>query len=511
MTFFAEIISSGKEKIAGAFNKTFATTKGFVDRAVRNSALEGTPEIIETAHQGVQTSTEFLARHVDVELVEAAQGKYLGILDESQPFGTQESLQDDEIDTSFSEENTYECSVLCSRIPIPYSFIVRWYHIANFLTLVLNSLRISRGNGYVKLGWWGQYRKANTKAQDEPMGKRIIKGWLDWLINNGAGQVKGIALAAGDTADTNTQLPDGSYIPNIRLDRRDYTISPIAIGSGTGNAGNAVGAKTNTAGYAVGATQITLSALTSGNIIAGDEIKLTGDDTRYPVKTGTASSTGTITLAWGLKKAIAASATDITVVTKTTADYANLDVAVLDAIQELIPMKYRLNLRCVVGAGIYNHLNKNAVTLLTTAQNSITESNAMSEYSMKLNLAGYPVVLDQTAPDNMILVTRTAQTSSSWAVQMMLAVTGLTSNPLLANSNIIMLRHVKFWRSLMDLAFKSKIVEFSWESVFYGLRHHKAAVLFHPDSLRFLDEASGVYKSNAVQWQLDKYDQAILD
>ena len=73
----------------------------------------------------------------------------------------------------------------------------------------------------------------------------------------------------------------------------------------------------------------------------------------------------------------------------------------------------------------------------------------------------------------------------------------------------MLLRHVKLFKAFMDLAFKAKLVDFSWESIFYGMRHHKAAVLFHPDAIRFFNGTS--YKASAVQWQLTKLDQAIAD
>lgn len=499
MSFFEKIIADGKLKIAGAFNKTYKTEKiGFLSAATRNSAFESTPEVVEMAHQGVQNSTEFLRNHVDVELVEVESGKYLGVYDDSQPFSTQESLQDEEVDTTFTEAVPYSCNVLCSRIPIPYSFIVRWNHITNFLSLVLNALSISKGSGYVRLGFWGQYRKSNMLAQNEPLGKRIIIGWLQWLINNGATQVQGITLTSGDTTG------------DIRLDRRDYTINPINIGTATGTKGSGSAYTSNTAGYAVGATAVTLIT-GSGAVLVGDEVKFTGDDTHYTITTGV-SAAGTIHFTPGLKVAIPASATAMSIVTETVADYADLDTPVLDAIQTLIPIKFRKNLRIVVGQGIHNYLNKNAVSILTTARANglgISEMNAMSEYSMKLNIAGYPVVLDETAPDNMVLITRTSQSSASWAAMMQMAANAITTNPLLSNSNLVLLRHVKVWRAMMDLAFKSKIVDFSWESVFFGMRHHQAAVLFHPDAIRFFNGTS--YKPAAVQWQLTKYDEAIAD
>jgi hypothetical protein len=85
----------------------------------------------------------------------------------------------------------------------------------------------------------------------------------------------------------------------------------------THTAGTGASATTNDAGYAVGATEITLASAGTGTILAGDVITFAGDDTMYVVESGDAdvSGGGTITLAApGLKIAIPASATNITVV-----------------------------------------------------------------------------------------------------------------------------------------------------------------------------------------------------
>lgn len=85
----------------------------------------------------------------------------------------------------------------------------------------------------------------------------------------------------------------------------------------TSTAGTAASATTNTAGYAVGATVITLASAGTGTLVAGDVITFAGDTNKYVVASGDAdvSNGGTFTLAApGLRKAIAASATAITVV-----------------------------------------------------------------------------------------------------------------------------------------------------------------------------------------------------
>jgi len=73
---------------------------------------------------------------------------------------------------------------------------------------------------------------------------------------------------------------------------------------------------TDSTGYAIGITTITLASAGSGSIIAGDVIRFTGDTNQYLVVTGDTdiSGGGTIVIAApGLRQAIPASATTITV------------------------------------------------------------------------------------------------------------------------------------------------------------------------------------------------------
>ncbi len=89
---------------------------------------------------------------------------------------------------------------------------------------------------------------------------------------------------------------------------------------GTGAAGT-----TNATGYAVGLTVITLASAGTGSILAGDVITFAGDTNKYVVASGDAdvSNGGTITLAApGLRKAIPAAATLITVIAATTRNMA---------------------------------------------------------------------------------------------------------------------------------------------------------------------------------------------
>ena len=86
----------------------------------------------------------------------------------------------------------------------------------------------------------------------------------------------------------------------------------------TSTAGTGATVKTNTAGYAVGETVITLKSTGgTGTVVAGDVVTFFGDTNQYVVVSGDAdiSDGGTITLAApGLRKAIAASETAITIV-----------------------------------------------------------------------------------------------------------------------------------------------------------------------------------------------------
>lgn len=85
--------------------------------------------------------------------------------------------------------------------------------------------------------------------------------------------------------------------------------------------GSAAAATTNTAGYAVGATAIVLASAGTGDVLAGDIITFAGDSNKYVVAAGDAdvSNGGTITLAApGLRKAIPAAATALTVVSAST-------------------------------------------------------------------------------------------------------------------------------------------------------------------------------------------------
>ena len=89
--------------------------------------------------------------------------------------------------------------------------------------------------------------------------------------------------------------------------------------------GTATSATTNTAGYAVGAKTITLASAGTGTIVAGDYVTFAGDTNKYLITAGDTdvSNGGTITIAApGLRVAIPASATAITVVGNSTRNIA---------------------------------------------------------------------------------------------------------------------------------------------------------------------------------------------
>lgn len=109
-----------------------------------------------------------------------------------------------------------------------------------------------------------------------------------------------------------SQLSDQGVLLNasgVAIRESAQIVSPT-IGTGAS-------ATTDNAGYAIGATTITLASAGTGTIVAGDVITFAGDANQYVVATGdtNVANGGTIVLAApGLRKAIAASTTNITVV-----------------------------------------------------------------------------------------------------------------------------------------------------------------------------------------------------
>jgi P22 coat protein - gene protein 5 len=129
-----------------------------------------------------------------------------------------------------------------------------------------------------------------------------------------------INTAAGVNLRTQTQLTkaneagtDFTLRRGELLDLHGFSIRESAqIKSPTSGTGSAY--TTNTAGYAVGATSITLIT-GSGTILAGDRITIGSDPNIYVVKTGIAAPGAIVLNDPGLRVAIPASATAVTVQT----------------------------------------------------------------------------------------------------------------------------------------------------------------------------------------------------
>lgn len=136
---------------------------------------------------------------------------------------------------------------------------------------------------------------------------------IQLVIDTAAG-AKLRTLFGIQTARSNelSQLSDQGVLLNasgVAIRESAQIVSPT-VGTGAS-------ATTNNAGYAIGATTITLASAGTGTIVAGDVITFAGDANQYVVATGDTdvSNGGTIVLAApGLRKAIAASTTNITVV-----------------------------------------------------------------------------------------------------------------------------------------------------------------------------------------------------
>ena len=176
------------------------------------------------------------------------------------------------------------------------------------------ALHVSASNAY---GTSGTTPFASTLA-DTAQGRKI-------LADNGAplnDMQMVINTAAGANMRTLTQLSKANEAADTSLLRRGVLLEVhgFAIRESAQvksfTAGTGASATTNNAGYAVGATTITLASAGTGTILTGDVISFAGDSNKYVVVTGDTdvSNGGTVVIASpGLKQAIPASATDITV------------------------------------------------------------------------------------------------------------------------------------------------------------------------------------------------------
>lgn len=116
-------------------------------------------------------------------------------------------------------------------------------------------------------------------------------------------------LTKANEADDNSLLRRG-----VLLDLHGFAIRESGQVK-THTAGTGASGTTNNAGYAIGATTITLASAGTGTVLAGDVLTIAGDSNKYVVVTGDAdiSNGGTVVIqAPGLRKAIPASATNIT-------------------------------------------------------------------------------------------------------------------------------------------------------------------------------------------------------
>lgn len=139
-----------------------------------------------------------------------------------------------------------------------------------------------------------------------------IDGRTSLVMNTLAGtNLRNLAqLQQVNTAGTADLLRNGTL-----LDLQGLILKESA-GIASHTKGTGASATTDATGYAKGSTVITLASAGTGTIVAGDVITFAGDTNKYVVASGDAdvSGGGTITLnAPGLKVAIAASATAITV------------------------------------------------------------------------------------------------------------------------------------------------------------------------------------------------------
>lgn len=128
-------------------------------------------------------------------------------------------------------------------------------------------------------------------------------------------------LTKANEAASQMTLRDGELL-NIHgfSVHESAAVQPVAVGTGASYTTNAVG-------YAVGATAITLITGT-GTILAGDVITFAGDSNKYVVASALAG--GVVTLAKpGLRKALPAAATAVTVTSAFTSNIALVKSAVV--------------------------------------------------------------------------------------------------------------------------------------------------------------------------------------
>lgn len=147
------------------------------------------------------------------------------------------------------------------------------------------------------------------------------KGDLQLVIDTAAGANM---RTLGQLTKANEANDDSLLRRGVLLDVHGFAIRESAQVK-TPTSGTGASATTNAAGYAVGTTTITLASAGTGTILSGDVITFAGDTNKYVVVSGDTdvSNGGTVTIAKpGLRKAIPAAATGITVAATSTRNLA---------------------------------------------------------------------------------------------------------------------------------------------------------------------------------------------
>jgi hypothetical protein len=184
---------------------------------------------------------------------------------------------------------------------------------ADLAALYANASRAYGTAGTTPFGTAGDFSDASNAL-------KILKdngaptGDVQLVIDTTAG-AKMLGLQSRyDVAGDTTMQRQGIIIEKAGMQLRESAqVNTPAIGTGASYT-------TNTAGYAVGATAITVITGT-GTVLAGDIVTFAGDNNKYVV--AGALSGGVVTLAApGLRQAIPASATAMTVVAKATRNMA---------------------------------------------------------------------------------------------------------------------------------------------------------------------------------------------
>ena len=145
------------------------------------------------------------------------------------------------------------------------------------------------------------------------------------VINTTAGAALRTLLNNPLTA--NNTLAAGTGSQGVLIDvngfaiREDAVISTVTKGTGTSYTSSA-------AGFAIGTTSIPIIT-GSGTVLAGDVITFAGDTNKYVVTTGVAAAGTIVIAAPGLRQAIPASATAMTIGNNFTANLAFADNAIL--------------------------------------------------------------------------------------------------------------------------------------------------------------------------------------